>query len=418
MSTPAPRCGSPVAARSGPRGGGAGDLYVHLRVAAHERFRREGDDLVTDLPVSIAQAALGAKFMLPTLDGDEEIVVPAGTQPGREFVLRQRGVPRLQGRGRGDLRVRVDVQVPTKLSEFEAELLKKFAESRGEEVHPEQRPVRPHQVGVPVNPALRSSAAHVFVASLAAPELEPDDAHHLFRVLRAARRRGRSPSATVPGGWRLHRGRRRGVCVPTGERSCASAAGSCTIAAAIPKGDRAGVDGAEAHRDRRRRIVLVHCAAQRGALGGRAWLRASSQRLRRVAREAAMQSRRVWLPVVRGPAAVRRRRRLPGAVLADPGGRAGPRRQPCRRRHRPRGRVHRRGTGRGRLPPVGLGDTVLRVETAAHRRGGDGLDAAERQIRRSVIRLTVRCCRTWHVRMMTTSLSCAWADQPRRKRTE
>ena len=121
----------------GPRGGGAGDLYVHIRVAAHDRYRREHDDLVTDLPVSIAQASLGTKFLLPTLDGDEEIVVPPGTQPGREFILRQRGVPRLQGRGRGDLRVVVQVQVPTKLSEFETELLKKFAEARGEEVQTE-----------------------------------------------------------------------------------------------------------------------------------------------------------------------------------------------------------------------------------------------------------------------------------------
>ncbi|MFM2078393.1 MAG: molecular chaperone DnaJ [Actinomycetota bacterium] len=121
----------------GPRGGSAGDLYVHLRVAPHATFRREGDDLVADLPVSIAQAALGTKFVLPTLEGDEEITVPPGTQPGREFVLRQRGVPRLQSRGRGDLRVRVNVQVPTKLSDFESELLKKFAESRGEELHQE-----------------------------------------------------------------------------------------------------------------------------------------------------------------------------------------------------------------------------------------------------------------------------------------
>ncbi len=121
----------------GPRGGGAGDLYVHIRVAAHDRYRREHDDLVTDLPVSVAQASLGARFLLPTLDGDEEIIVPAGTQPGREFVLRQRGVPRLQGRGRGDLRVIVQVQVPTKLTEFETELLKKLAESRGEEVQTE-----------------------------------------------------------------------------------------------------------------------------------------------------------------------------------------------------------------------------------------------------------------------------------------
>ncbi len=121
----------------GKRGGATGDLYVHLRVAPHGRYRREGDDLVTELRVSIAQAALGAKFTLPTLDGDEDIVVPAGTQPGHEFVLRARGVPRLHGRGRGDLKVRVDVQVPTKLSDFETELLKKFAESRGEEVQTE-----------------------------------------------------------------------------------------------------------------------------------------------------------------------------------------------------------------------------------------------------------------------------------------
>ena len=97
-------------------------------------FARDGDDIVAELPVSIAQAALGTKILLSTLDGDEEISVPAGTQPGKEFVFRQRGVHRLQGRGRGDLRVRVNVQVPNKLSEFETELLTKYAESRGEAV--------------------------------------------------------------------------------------------------------------------------------------------------------------------------------------------------------------------------------------------------------------------------------------------
>jgi len=71
---------------------------------------------------------------LPTLDGDEELSVPAGTQPGHEFVLRQRGVPRLQGRGRGDLRAIVDVVVPTNLSDEEADLLRRFAEQRGEDV--------------------------------------------------------------------------------------------------------------------------------------------------------------------------------------------------------------------------------------------------------------------------------------------
>ena len=118
----------------GPRGGGAGDLYVHIRVAAHETFTRDGDDLVADLPISMVQAALGTKIMLPTLDGEEEITVPAGTQPGKEFVFRQRGAHRLHSRGRGDMRVRVNVQIPTKLTEFETDLLTKYAQSRGEAV--------------------------------------------------------------------------------------------------------------------------------------------------------------------------------------------------------------------------------------------------------------------------------------------
>ena len=122
----------------GVRGGAAGDLYVQLRVAPHEHFVRDGDDLVTTIPVSFAQAALGAKLALATLDGDEEVVIAPGTPTGREFVYRQRGVPRVHGRGRGDLRVRVDLQLPTKLTDPEAELLRKFAELRGEELHVEQ----------------------------------------------------------------------------------------------------------------------------------------------------------------------------------------------------------------------------------------------------------------------------------------
>lgn len=122
----------------GVRGGSPGDLYVHIRVAEHERFERDGDDLICELPVSIAQAALGAKFSVATLDGDEEIVVPPGTQPGLVFLLRGRGVTRLKGRSRGDLRVRVAVQVPSKLSDAEADLLRKYAELRGESVQTEQ----------------------------------------------------------------------------------------------------------------------------------------------------------------------------------------------------------------------------------------------------------------------------------------
>ena len=123
---------------AGPRGGAVGDLYVHVRVADHERYRREEDDLVTDVVVSVAQAALGTKLTLPTLDGDEELVVPAGVQHGREFVLRGRGVPRLaasgRSRGRGDLRARISVEVPTDLTSEQRDLLRRFAESRGEDV--------------------------------------------------------------------------------------------------------------------------------------------------------------------------------------------------------------------------------------------------------------------------------------------
>ncbi len=118
----------------GPRGGPPGDLFVHLRVQPHDRYHREGDDLVTEVPLGLAQAALGVRFTLPTLDGDEEINVPAGTQHGDEITLRGRGVPRLRGRGRGDLRARLLIEVPTKLTEAEAELLRKYAEERGEHV--------------------------------------------------------------------------------------------------------------------------------------------------------------------------------------------------------------------------------------------------------------------------------------------
>jgi len=120
----------------GPRGGSAGDLYVHVRVAPHDRFERDGDDLVAELEVSMTQATLGTSITLPTLDGDETLVIRPGTQPGRVFTLPRRGVPRLQGRGRGDLRVVINVVVPSKLSDEEARLLRQLAELRGEDVAP------------------------------------------------------------------------------------------------------------------------------------------------------------------------------------------------------------------------------------------------------------------------------------------
>jgi molecular chaperone DnaJ len=123
----------------GPRGGAAGDLYVHLRVARHDRFVRDGDDLVTALTVSFTQATLGTRLTLATLDGEEEVVVPPGTQPGRETVLRGRGVTRLGGKSRGDLRVQLVVEVPTQLDDAQEDLLRRFAELRGEDVEPRSK---------------------------------------------------------------------------------------------------------------------------------------------------------------------------------------------------------------------------------------------------------------------------------------
>jgi molecular chaperone DnaJ len=120
----------------GPRGGAAGDLYVHVRARPHDRFTRHGVDLHCDLPVSFAQAALGAHIEFATLDGEEDLVVPRGTPSGKEFRLKGRGVPHLDRRHRGDLIVRALVDVPTDLSEAEEELLRQFAELRGDEVAP------------------------------------------------------------------------------------------------------------------------------------------------------------------------------------------------------------------------------------------------------------------------------------------
>jgi molecular chaperone DnaJ len=119
---------------AGPRGGGMGDLYVHIRVQGHERFERHGNDLVEELHVPMTQAALGAHLRYETLESMEDLVIPPGTQTGRLFQLRGRGVPRLDATGRGDLLVRVVVDTPTKLTAAEEELLRRFAAERGDEV--------------------------------------------------------------------------------------------------------------------------------------------------------------------------------------------------------------------------------------------------------------------------------------------
>lgn len=120
----------------GPRGGTPGDLYVHLDVRPDARFTRQGTDLIHELRVSVAQAALGVHLSLTTLDGEEEVAVPAGTQTGRVVRLRGLGVPAVNGRGRGDLIVQVRVDTPTALSPTDERLLRELATARGEEVDP------------------------------------------------------------------------------------------------------------------------------------------------------------------------------------------------------------------------------------------------------------------------------------------
>ena len=121
---------------AGARGGANGDLFVHIRVKKHARFQRQGFDLIEMLTIPFTQAALGVHLDYETLDGGELLEIPAGTQNGRTLRLRGRGVPHLNGKGRGDLIVQVNVLVPTSLTKAEDELLRQFAQERNEDVAP------------------------------------------------------------------------------------------------------------------------------------------------------------------------------------------------------------------------------------------------------------------------------------------
>jgi molecular chaperone DnaJ len=116
------------------RGGTPGDLFVHLKVAPDDRFERAGIDLVTEVHVSVAQAALGTELEIETLDGNETLEIPAGTQSDAVMRLGGRGIPRLRARGRGDLLVRIVVDTPKRLSKEEDELYRRLAALRNEPV--------------------------------------------------------------------------------------------------------------------------------------------------------------------------------------------------------------------------------------------------------------------------------------------
>ena len=122
----------PGKGQAGPSGGPPGHLYVTVHVEADERFERDGDDLLTRVELSFAEAALGARVKVPTVDGELELDVDAGTQPGTVKVLRGKGLPNVHGRGKGDLAVQLTVRVPRKLSSEQRKLVEELAKLDGD----------------------------------------------------------------------------------------------------------------------------------------------------------------------------------------------------------------------------------------------------------------------------------------------
>jgi molecular chaperone DnaJ len=119
---------------AGDQGSPPGDLYVIVDLKKHKFFERDGNDLACEISISFAQAALGTTVEIPTLEKNELIQIPAGTQPGMVFKLKSRGIKGIESHKKGDLYVKVAVQTPERLTKDQKALLEKFAESRGEEI--------------------------------------------------------------------------------------------------------------------------------------------------------------------------------------------------------------------------------------------------------------------------------------------
>lgn len=125
----------------GMNGGPNGNLYVAIAVTPHKFFRRQGDNIILEVAVNIAQAALGAEVLVPVVGGQEKLKIPAGTQSGTVFTLRGKGAPRLQRNGRGDLLVIVSLATPTHLNGEQKKLLKELTKSLHDEAQPQERGV-------------------------------------------------------------------------------------------------------------------------------------------------------------------------------------------------------------------------------------------------------------------------------------
>ena len=122
---------------AGTRGGGNGDLYLFINVYSHELFKRSDENLFFECPISIADAALGTSIEIPTIDGGKaKIKIPAGTQSGKQFRLRGKGMPYMRGSGMGDLYIQVNTEVPISLNKEQRELLEKFREIENEKSNP------------------------------------------------------------------------------------------------------------------------------------------------------------------------------------------------------------------------------------------------------------------------------------------
>lgn len=130
----------------GERGGRAGDLYIVVYVRDHDVFERQGNDIYCELPISFARAALGGPIEIPVLGGKDELKLNEGTQPGQNYTLRGKGLPDINGRHKGDQHVIIKVEVPTRLSNEQRELLRQFAATTGEKL-PEHAHAGPNILG-------------------------------------------------------------------------------------------------------------------------------------------------------------------------------------------------------------------------------------------------------------------------------
>lgn len=115
-------------------GGQQGDLFIMVHILPHRKFRREGDDLNYDLQLGYAQVALGTEATVPTMDGDVSLSIPPGSQPGQVFRLKGKGMPRLNGYGKGNQLVRLSIAVPTQLTQRQKEILQELAKEMGQDV--------------------------------------------------------------------------------------------------------------------------------------------------------------------------------------------------------------------------------------------------------------------------------------------